>query len=78
MAQYSGRGYGRLLMNEVLKHVLELGSIEQINLTVVATNYVAKRLYASLGFTVFAYEKRGIKDGDAYYDEEQMVLFLHR
>ncbi|WP_018619407.1 GNAT family N-acetyltransferase [Spirosoma luteum] len=75
-AQYSGCGYGRLLMNEVIKRVLELGSIEQINLTVVATNYAAKRLYASLGFTVFAHEKRGIKDGDAYYDEEQMVLFL--
>lgn len=50
--------------------------MEQINLTVIATNTVAKRQYEKLGFHSFALEKNAIKDNGVYYDEEQMVLFL--
>jgi ribosomal protein S18 acetylase RimI-like enzyme len=74
--EYAGQGLGRQLLTEVIRRVRTQTDIEQINLTVVATNDGAKRLYQSLGFVTFAHEKNGIKDGDAYHAEEQMVLFL--
>jgi len=33
-------------------------------------------LYASLGFEVFGTEKRALKVGQRYVDEDYMVLFL--
>ena len=74
--EYSGQGLGRLLLEETIRRARLLPSMEQINLTVIATNNAAKRQYEKLGFRPFALEKNAIKDGDTYYDEEQMVLFL--
>lgn len=74
--EYSGHRLGRFLLEETIRRVRLLSDIEQINLTVFATNLRARGLYEKLGFCSFAYEKNAIKDGDAYYDEEQMVLFL--
>ena len=75
-ADASGTGIGRMLIRETVKRAREIEGLEQINLTVIASNSRAKRLYASLGFSSFALEKNGLKMGDAYFDEEQMVLFL--
>jgi RimJ/RimL family protein N-acetyltransferase len=66
------------LLDEIIRRVQEQTDIEQINLTVVATNESAKRLYEKAGFRSFAREPNAIKDGNAYYDEEQMVLFLNQ
>ncbi|WP_052731090.1 GNAT family N-acetyltransferase [Spirosoma radiotolerans] len=74
--EYSGQHLGRLLLEETIRRVRLVSDIEQINLTVIATNHRARSLYEKLGFTSFAYEKNALKDGDMYYDEEQMVLFL--
>lgn len=76
--EFAGQGLGWRLVAEVIRRVREQTDIEQINLTVVATNLAAKRLYESLGFRSFALERHALKDGDAYYDEEQLVLFLNR
>ncbi len=73
---YSGQGLGRKLLEEVIRRAQLLPNLEQINLTVIATNNGAKRQYEKLGFRTFALEKNAIKDGDMYYNEEQMVLFL--
>ncbi|MHB1099715.1 MAG: GNAT family N-acetyltransferase [Burkholderiales bacterium] len=75
-AEASGMGIGRMLIRETVNRAREIEGLEQINLTVIASNSKAKRLYASLGFNSFALEKNGLKMGDAYFDEEQMVLFL--
>lgn len=77
-AEHGGRGYGRQLLTELIRRVREQTDVEQINLTVVATNAPAKRLYESFGFQSFALERNALKDGDQYHDEEQMVLFLTR
>jgi len=63
-------------MVEIINKAKELEGIEQLNLTVVTTNTSAKRLYASLGFEVFGTEKRALKVGQRYVDEDYMVLFL--
>lgn len=72
----SGRGLGRKLVHETVKRAKDIKGLEQINLTVVASNLKAKHLYSSEGFKSFALELRGLKMGENYYDEEQMVLRL--
>lgn len=74
---YTGQGLGRLLLEETVRRARLLPSMEQINLTVISTNLVAKRQYEKLGFRSFAFERNAIKYGNIYYDEEQMVLFLN-
>ncbi|GAB3711423.1 GNAT family N-acetyltransferase [Spirosoma flavus] len=76
-ADYSGQGIGRMLLEEVVRRARQLPNIEQINLSVLASNERAKRQYYKLGFRSYSYEKNAIKDGDRYYDEELMVLFLN-
>lgn len=71
-----GHGIGRYLMREIIHKAKELEGVEQLNLTVVATNTSAKNLYVSLGFEVFGTEKRALKVGQQYVDEDYMVLFL--
>lgn len=77
-AEHVSQGFGRQLLDEVIRRVREQTNVEQINLTVVATNFQAKRLYEKAGFRSFARELNAFKDGDLYNDEEQMVLFLNR
>jgi hypothetical protein len=36
----------------------------------------ARRLYSALGFEVYGYEKRALKVGATYVDEEHRVLWL--
>ncbi|GAB3643027.1 GNAT family N-acetyltransferase [Spirosoma arcticum] len=76
--EHGGKGFGRQLLNDLIRRVREKTDVEQINLTVAATNESAKRLYERAGFRSFARELNALKDGDSYYDEEQMVLFLDR
>lgn len=73
---HAGQGLGRQLLEETIRRARLLPNLEQINLTVISTNSGAKRQYEKLGFRTFSLEKNAIKDGDTYYAEEQMVLFL--
>ncbi|MBC8151954.1 MAG: GNAT family N-acetyltransferase [Bacteroidetes bacterium] len=75
-AGHTGQGLGQRLLNETIRRARLLPGMEQINLTVITTNGAAKRQYEKLGFRSFALEHNAIKDGDTYYHEEQMVLFL--
>ena len=74
--KYGGKGLGRALIREMVHLARQMDSLEQINLTVVATNKRAKDLYLSEGFVSFAFEPRGLKINDRYFDEEQMALRL--
>ncbi|MFE8699671.1 GNAT family N-acetyltransferase [Cytobacillus sp. FJAT-54145] len=69
-------GIGKRLMLEAIKKARELEGIEQVYLTVTSSNEPAKRLYQSLGFETYGLDKRALKIGDDYYDDELMVLFL--
>jgi RimJ/RimL family protein N-acetyltransferase len=50
--------------------------VEQVCLTVVASNVAARRLYSAAGFEEYGLERRALKVGDEYYDEVLMVLPL--
>jgi ribosomal protein S18 acetylase RimI-like enzyme len=64
-------GVGRRLVETIIEFAR--GRIELIQLSVVADNHEARRLYASLGFVEFGLEKKALKQDGRYYDEVHMV-----
>ena len=47
-----------------------------VHLSVTSSNTNAKRFYRRMGFTVDGVERRSLKVGDRFYDEDLMVLHL--
>jgi ribosomal protein S18 acetylase RimI-like enzyme len=73
-----GKGVGRALLGELIGLVQLLPGMEQVALAVSSQNAGAKSLYESLGFEIYGCERRALKIGDAYVDEELMVLYFAR
>jgi ribosomal protein S18 acetylase RimI-like enzyme len=73
-----GQGVGRKMLQAVLERATRIDGLEQILLSVGATRDAASRLYQSLGFESYGCERRALKIGDRYVDEENMILFLSR
>jgi ribosomal protein S18 acetylase RimI-like enzyme len=73
-----GKGVGRALLGELIGMAQLLPGIEQVALGVSCQNAPAKALYESFGFEVYGCERRALKIGDEYVDEELMVLYLER
>jgi ribosomal protein S18 acetylase RimI-like enzyme len=63
-------------MKVALERASRLSGLEQILLSVAATQTAAVELYRSLGFQSFGREPRALKVGGRHIDEEYMVLFL--
>lgn len=78
--EHRGQGIARRLLAEVLQSAAALSGLEQIILTVGDDQAAAKRLYSSLGFTIFGHERGALKlgdgSGDGYVDEDYMVFML--
>jgi len=73
-----GKGIGRALLGELIGLVQLLPGMQQVALAVSSQNAGAKGLYESLGFEVYGCERRALKIGDEYVDEELMVLYFAR
>lgn len=71
-----GKGIGKALMRELLVRAKQMDGLEQLNLTVVSANGLARRLYESIGFQVYGTERRALKWEEAYFDEDYMALEL--
>lgn len=71
-----GKGMAKALIAEIIRRVRLIEGIEQINLIVSATQPIAKRVYASLGFKHYGTEPKSLKVGDTYIDDELMALYL--
>jgi RimJ/RimL family protein N-acetyltransferase len=69
-------GVGRLLLTEVIRLARTIAGLEQIHLAVATDQLAARRLYASLGFESYGRDIHALKLGDAYVDEELMLLRL--
>lgn len=67
-----GTGLAAALVQQVVAHARTL--VEQVCLTVVASNVAARRLYGAAGFEEYGLEPRGLKVGSEYYDQVLMVL----
>jgi RimJ/RimL family protein N-acetyltransferase len=70
-----GTGLAARLVQRVIEHGQSV--VEEICLTVVASNTAAHRLYRAAGFEQYGLERRALKVGDAYHDEMLMALQLH-
>lgn len=71
-----GRGVGRAILIDMIDRVKKMEGVEQIHLSVVSSNFSAKKLYESLGFKSYGVEPNALKDNGQYYDEDFMVLFI--
>ena len=71
-----GQGIGRALLERCLERARRETRVEQINLTVTASNERARRLYELAGFVAFGIEERAIKVGATYFAKAHMVLRL--
>jgi ribosomal protein S18 acetylase RimI-like enzyme len=67
-------GLGAALVQHVVEHARPL--VEEICLTVVASNVAACRLYSAAGFKEYGLERRALKVGREYFDEVLMALPL--
>lgn len=71
-------GVGRALLDACLDRARSIPALEQINLTVTATNARAMRLYQAAGFRTFGVEERALKIDGAYHPKAHMVLYLEQ
>ncbi|MBR0655795.1 GNAT family N-acetyltransferase [Plastoroseomonas arctica] len=69
--QARGTGLAPMLVTQVLAHARHI--VEEVRLTVVATNTAAVRLYKRAGFTPYGLEPRALKVGHDYHDEVLMA-----
>jgi GNAT superfamily N-acetyltransferase len=69
-----GTGLAAALVQQVIAHARTV--VEQVCLTVIASNVAARRLYHTAGFEEYGLERRGLKVGNGYYDQVLMVLPL--
>ena len=69
-----GTGLASLLVEAVLDHARD--RVELIQLSVIADNVIARRLYASLGFEPYGIEERALKVEGRYLDEVLMAKLL--
>ena len=68
------RGIGRALLAACIARARAIPELEQIYLTVTATNDRARKLYEAAGFAAFGVEERAIKVGAKYFAKAHMVL----
>jgi ribosomal protein S18 acetylase RimI-like enzyme len=67
-------GVGRRLVEAIIETARR--HVEILQLTVVAGNETARRLYAGLGFEEYGFEKKALRYGDRYFDEILMAIDL--
>ena len=70
------QGVGRALLSACLDRARGIPGLEQVYLTVTATNDRARKLYEAAGFAIFGVEERAIKVGNEYFAKAHMVLYF--
>lgn len=71
-----GGGVGTALIAAVIDHAATC--VEDLGLSVGATNATAIRRYEAAGFVPYGLEPRALKVGNEYYSEVLMILSLNR
>lgn len=74
-ARYRGQNVGEKLIRSVLEHAFVLDGIEQVQLSVIAGNEKAIKLYEKIGFRTFGIQQNYFKIGSTYRDQQFMQLF---
>ncbi len=71
-----GQGVGRALLAAFDTLARQLPGLEQVVLSVTASNLAAVRLYEQAGFQRYGLLAKALKIGDTYYDKALMVKTL--
>jgi ribosomal protein S18 acetylase RimI-like enzyme len=74
-SNYRGQNIGEKLIRQLLDYAFNLEGIEQVQLSVIAGNQSAIKLYEKIGFKTFGVQPRYFKAGDTYMDQQFMQLF---
>ena len=74
-SSFRGQNIGEKLIRHALDYAFHLDGIEQVQLSVVAGNQTAIKLYEKLGFKTFGVQPKYFKVGDTYLDQQFMQLF---
>jgi len=72
-AQARSQGAGRQLLAAALQQAWSWQGVEQVTLSVTASNEAAVRLYKAAGFMEVGRMPRALKVGPSYFDELIMV-----
>ncbi len=70
------RGVGRRLLLAAIERARAWPDLAQVWLSVATHNQPARALYRSCGFEVFGLERRAMRLGERFIDEEHMVRYL--
>ncbi len=76
LPSHRNRGLGKSLVRAALDHAIAEGDIVRLNLTVVAKQLPAIRLYESFGFIVCGTDPEAFSCDGNFYDEHLMTLDL--
>ena len=74
-SNYRGQNIGEKLLRQALDYAFRLDGIEQVQLSVIASNKIAIKLYEKLGFRTFGIQPRYFKAGETYMDQQFMQVF---
>jgi len=74
-SSYRGQNIGEKLIRRALEYAFGLDGIEQVQLSVIAGNQTAIKLYEKIGFRTFGVQPRYFKVGDTYLDQQFMQVF---
>lgn len=74
-AGYRGQNVGEKLIRSVLEQAFTLEGIEQVQLSAIADNEKAIKLYEKIGFRTFGIQPHYFKMGDTYTDQCFMQVF---
>ena len=74
-AAHRGSGVSRRLVEAVIADARDAGAVV-LQLFVTAGNAPAQRMYRDMGFTPYGVERRALKVGERFYDQELMALDL--
>jgi Acetyltransferases, including N-acetylases of ribosomal proteins len=72
---YRGQNVGETLLRHVLDYAFTQEGLEQVQLSVIASNKTAIKLYEKLGFKSFGVQPHYFKVEDGYLDQQFMQLF---
>lgn len=72
--EFHGNGIGESLLRLIVDAAFALEGIESLELSAVASNSSARRLYEKLGFETYGIRTNYFKSGDKYSDQRFMQL----
>ncbi len=74
-SNHRGQNIGEKLIRSVVEYAFTMGGLEQIQLSVVAGNKSAIKLYEKIGFRSYGLQPHYFKVNDTYMDQNFMQLF---